>query len=78
MSKMKLFTKTDTTLVYIASAELAEEIMKEYYHKNATLYIHVGRDTGFVIVYEDNDIRNVVLLEMKEQEYILKCAEIDR
>ncbi len=59
-NKINLFTKTDTTLVYIASNEFAKEVLGEDYHCKSKLYIHVGRDKESVIVYEDNDISKVV------------------
>lgn len=62
--------------MYIASNELAKEIMgQDYYCK---LYIHIKRGKGNVIVYEDNDISKVVQLNMENQQFILKCAEADR
>jgi len=76
-NKMKLFRKTDTTLVYIASTQFAKEIMGNNYHK-VLLYIHVKRDTGFIIIYEDNDTNKVVPIDLNNQEYILKCAEENR
>lgn len=76
-NEMKLFKKTDTTLVYTASTQFAKGIMVDNYH-NVQLYIHVTRDTGFVIIYEDNDINKVVSIDLNEQEYILKRAEDDR
>ena len=78
IDRMKLFTKTDTTLVYIVSDEFAKEIMKENYHKNTLLYIHITRDTGLVMCYENNDINKVIHTEEKEQAYILEYAETDR
>lgn len=77
-SKMELFTKTDTTLVYIASAEFAKEITSNQQQYNFDIYIHVGRDKGSVSVYGDNDIKNVILIDMKTREHILKLAEKDR
>ena len=78
MNKMMLFRKTDTTLVYIASGEFAKEIMKDKYVESSQLYIHIKRETGFVVAYIDNDINKVVQLNMNDQEFILKCAETDR
>jgi hypothetical protein len=78
VNKINLFRKTDTTLVYIASDEFAKEIMGEGYHCRNKLFIHVGRDKGSITVYVDNDINKVVQLNMKERQYILKCAEDDR
>lgn len=75
---MELFRKTDTTLVYIASDEFAKKIMKENYRENIQLYIHIKRDTGFVIVYADNDVNRVVHIGMEYQESILKNAANDR
>ena len=78
MDKMQLFRKTDTTLVYIASDEFSKEIMKEDYQDSTQLYIHVKRETGFVMVYVDNDVNNIVHIEMSDLESILKFAENDR
>ncbi|MEA5084767.1 MAG: hypothetical protein VB018_11565 [Lachnospiraceae bacterium] len=78
INKIDLFRKTDTTLVYIASKELAEKIMGDKYNYQTELYIHVKRDNGYIIVYQDNDTKKVVPLKMNDQEYILKCAESDR
>ena len=75
-TKIDLFRTTDTTLVFIASSQFAKELKGNNYHNQ--LYIHVTRDTGYFIVYEDNDINKVVPIGMKEQEYILQCAEIHR
>ncbi len=75
-NKMSLFRKTDTTLVYIASNEFSKEIIGKYC--KCDLYIHVGRDKGNVVIYENNDINKVVYLELKIQQYILKCAAADR
>ena len=77
-SKMELFTKTDTTLVYIASTEFAKEITSNQQQYDFDIYIHVGRDKGSVSVYGDNDIKNTILIDMKTREYILKFAEKDR
>jgi len=77
-SKMELFTKTDTTLVYIASTEFAKKITRNQQQYDFDIYIHVGRDKGSVSVYGDNDIKNVILIDMKTREYILKLAEKDR
>lgn len=77
-SKMSLFNKTDTTLVYIASTEFANEIVSKGYHFDFNVYIHVGRDKGSVIVYGDNDPSNVIAIDIKTHEYILKFAEKDR
>lgn len=77
-SKMELFRSTSTTLVYVASTEFAKEITKEIYHYDFDVYIHVGRDKGSVTVYGDNDPQNVIPIDLKTREYILKCAEKDR
>lgn len=77
-NKMELFTKTDTTLVYIASTEFAKEISGNKQQYDFDIYIHVGRDKGSVSVYGDNDIKNTILIDMKTREYILKFAEKDR
>lgn len=77
-NKMELFTKTDTTLVYIASSEFAKEISNNKRQYDFDIYIHVGRDKGSVSVYGDNDIKNVIPIDMKTREYILKLAEKDR
>lgn len=77
-NKMELFTKTDTTLVYIASSEFAKEISNNKQQYDFDIYIHVGRDKGSVSVYGDNDIKNVIPIDMKTREYILKLAEKDR
>lgn len=74
--KMNLERKTTTTLVYTASKSFAEEIGKGHY--DFDVYIHVGRDKGKVTVYGDNDPKNVIPIDMKTHEYILKCAEKDR
>lgn len=76
--QMRLFTKTDTTLVYIASTEFSKELVKESFHYDFDVYIHVGRDKGNVIVYGDNDINNVIPIDIKTHEFILKSAEKDR
>ena len=78
MDKIRLFRKTDTTLVYIASDEFAQEIMKEKYHSGVKLYIHIKRSTGAVIGYYNNDVNKVVHLDIVEQEYILQCADAER
>jgi len=77
-NKMELFRESDTTLVYIASAEFAKEITSNQQQYDFDIYIHVGRDKGSVSVYGDNDIKNVILIDMKTREYILKLAEKDR
>lgn len=77
-SKMELFTKTDTTLVYIASTEFAKKITSNQQQYDFDIYIHVGRDKGSVSVYGDNDIKNFIPIDMKTREYILKLAEKDR
>ena len=41
---MELFRKTDTVLVYIASAEFAKEITSNQQQYDFYIYIHVGRD----------------------------------
>lgn len=76
--KMSLSRKTDTTLVYTASGEFAEEIAKGIYHYDFDIYIHVGRDKGSVIVYGDNDPNNIIPIDLDIREYILKSAEKDR
>lgn len=75
-NKINLFRKKDTTLVYIASKELTKEIMGEDYY--CDIYIHVARDKGSVIAYEENHPNKVVQLNIKIHEHILKCAEADR
>ena len=75
-TRMDLFTKTDTTLVYIASRQFARDL--KGCDCNNLLYIHVKRDTGHVVIYEDNNINKVVPIDMKEQECILQSAENDR
>lgn len=77
-SKMELFRKNDTTLVYIASAEFAKEITSSQQQYDFDIYIHVGCDKGSVSVYGDNDIKNIIPIDMKTREYILKLAEKDR
>lgn len=77
-SKMELFRKSDTTLVYIASAEFAKEILGNKQDYDFDIYIHVGRDKGSVSVYGDNDIKKVIPINLKTREYILKLAEKDR
>ena len=77
-SKMELFRQTDTTLVYIASAEFAKEILGNKQHCDFDIYIHVGRDKGSVSVYGNNDIKNVISIDLQTREYILKLAEKDR
>lgn len=77
-NKMELFRKTDTTLVYIASTEFAKEISSNKQQYDFDIYIHVGRDKGSVSVYGDNDIKNIIPIDMKTREYILKLAEKDR
>ena len=74
-NKMELFRESDTTLVYIASAEFAKEILGNKKHCDFDIYIHVGRDKGSVSVYGDNDIKNVIPIDLKTSEYILKQAE---
>ena len=73
---MKLFRKTDTTLVYIASNQLTKKIIGEESH--CDLYIHVGRDKGNVKVYENNDATKIVHINMEVMQYILKNAAADR
>ena len=75
-SKMTLSRKTDTTLIYTASTEFAKEIATGHY--DFDVYIHVGRDKGSVTVYGDNDPTNIINIDMKTREYILKSAEKDR
>lgn len=77
-SIMELFRKTDTTLVYIASAEFAKEISSNKQQYDFDIYIHVGRDKGSVNVYGDNNIKNIIPIDIKTREYILKLAEKDR
>ena len=77
-NKMELFRESDTTLVYIASAEFAKEILGNKKHCDFDIYIHVGRDKGSVSVYGDNDRKNVIPIDLKTREYILKLAENDR
>lgn len=76
--QMELFRQTDTTLVYIASAEFAKEILSNKQHCDFDIYIHVGRDKGSVSVYGYNDIKNVIPIDFQTREYILKLAENDR
>lgn len=77
-NKMELFRKTDTTLVYIASSEFAKEISSNKQQYDFDIYIHVGRDKGSVNVYGDNNIKNIIPIDIKTREYILKLAEKDR
>lgn len=77
-TKITLFRKTDTTLVYTASTKFAEEIAKGIYHYDFDVYIHVGRDKGSVTVYGDNDPNNIIPIDLNVREYILKSAEKDR
>ena len=75
--KIKLFNQTATTLVYLASSEYSKELLRSNYKPGDTVYIHVTRDTGFIVAYNNNDIKKLVPIEMKEHEYILNfCRDI--
>lgn len=77
-NKIKLFNKTGTILVYLASAEYTREVLQKRYTLGDRLYIHVKRDTGFVIAYNNNDTKQMVPLRMSEQEQILEFCENER
>ena len=76
-NKIELFNQTDTTLVYLASSEYSKELLKTNYKPGDTVYIHVTRDTGFIIAYNNNEYKKMVPIEMKDHEYILNfCRNI--
>lgn len=77
-SKMELFEKSDTTLVYIASTEFAKNLCNKQ-HYDFDIYIYVGRgDKVNILVYGNNDIKNIIPIDLKPYEYILNLAEKDR
>ncbi len=76
-AKLDLFNKTDEVLVYLASTEYAKELLKSCYKPGDMVYIHVKRNTGFVIAYKNNDIDQVVTIDDDEWEYILEfCKDV--
>lgn len=77
-NEIKLFRKTDTFLVYLASKEYTRKVLQERYTDGDELYIHVKRDSGFIIVYKNNDINHVVPLSMDDQEHILHFCRNER
>ena len=77
-NEITLFRKTGTTLVYLASAEYTSKVLQERYTAGDRLYIHVKRDSGFIIVYNNNDTNHVVPLSMNDQEHILHFCKNER
>lgn len=73
--KAALFKKTDTTLVYLASIEYTKELLKSRYKLGDRVYIHVKRDTGFVLAYNNNDTNDIIQMDMKDENYILELCD---
>jgi len=79
MAIMKLFNKTETTLVYIALSDFSSKLADDKINpKNEYIYIHVDREYGSVNIYIGNDINRSVNVEMSVISQIQKFAESDR
>ena len=76
---MKLFKKTSTTLVYIASSDFSSKLADDKVNpKNEYIYIHVNREFGGVDIYVGNDINRRVSIGMDIISQIQAFAEKDR
>lgn len=73
--KAVLFKKTDTILVYLASIEYTKELLKSRYKLGDRVYIHVKRDTGFALAYNNNDLNDIIQMDIKDENYILELCD---
>ena len=73
---LQIFKYNDTYIIYKASPIDAEYLVG--YSVKGTLYIHVKRDTGFILAYIDQDVNKSIMLTRKMQDEVLAFAEAKR
>lgn len=39
------------------------------------MYIHVKRDTGFALAYNNNDLNDIIQMDIKDENYILELCD---